>query len=231
LAERELLDRVDRKFLAPIAKIPLLLRAIRNDYRVLTAGDQTWAQYETCYFDTERLTSFHEHMRGRRPRFKIRIRHHTARCRSFLEVKHKDAGGRTFKARVESDFGESNLSEAHLRFLRRHVPSSFGHLTPSVWTNFHRATFLGFTSNERLTIDLGLTFIRGGSSVHRDSLAIIELKQPTASHQTASARALRQLRIREASLSKYCAGVAELHEGANARARHTMKLRLEREFR
>jgi hypothetical protein len=230
LKERELLDRVDRKFLTTTDLVAKFLTAIVNDYHVLGAGNSRWARYETCYFDTPELTSFHEHMRGRRPRFKVRIRHHVERERSFLEVKEKRNSGKTVKARTRHDFRDARLGAEELGFVTEHCPIPAGELEESVWTNFRRATLIGLRTNERITIDLGLRFERGGQSSVPQELAIIELKQPRFSHTTPAALALRALHIREASMSKYCAAVAELHEGARKRARQTMSRRLERIF-
>lgn len=230
IRERELLDRVDRKFLTTTDAVENFLLMILGDYRVLSAGESRWAKYETCYFDTPDLYSFHEHIRGRRPRYKVRIRHHIERKRSFLEVKRKCNSGKTVKARVGREFGNALLDGADLDFIREHCPLEAGQLEQSVWTNFRRATLVGIHTNERITIDLGLTFERGGQSSARHLLAIVELKQPRFSHTTPAALALRALHVRESSMSKYCAAVADLHEGARKRARQAMSRRLERIF-
>jgi len=230
IQERELLDRVDRKFLTTTGVVAQFLAMVVGDYKVLAAGESRWAKYETCYFDTPELFSFHEHIRGRRPRYKVRIRHHVERQRSFLEVKRKCNNGKTIKARVSREFGNAQLAVGDLDFIREHCPFEAAQLEQSVWTNFRRATLIGIHTNERITIDLGLTFERGEQSSARHLLAIVELKQPRFSHTTPAALALRALHVRESSMSKYCAGVADLHEGARKRARQEMSRRLERIF-
>lgn len=228
LGKRELQTRVDRKFLASPSQIAPFLASLQNDFHLLQAGNAGWASYETCYFDTANLVSFHEHLRGRRPRFKVRIRHHNARSRSFLEIKRKVNSGKTEKMRVERDFGQSELLTDDSGFIAQYTPASFVSLRPSVWTNFHRATLLGANHNERLTIDMGLHFVRGSRIWHCKKLAIVEIKQERLNHRTPSVRALRELGIREQSVSKYCTGVASLHEAARPRAKQTMRRRLER---
>src|SRR5690606_14967190 len=127
-------------------------------------------------------------------------------------------------------FGNAQLAVGDLDFIREHCPFEAAQLEQSVWTNFRRATLIGIHTNERITIDLGLTFERGEQSSARHLLAIVELKQPRFSHTTPAAPALRALHVRESSMSKYCAGVADLHEGARKRARQEMSRRLERIF-
>lgn len=195
---------------------------------MLGQGETGWARYETCYFDSPDLRSFREHLRGRRPRFKVRIRHHCARQKSFLELKTKDAGGKTRKARAERDFLDGKLSDTDLRFLGKAAPSALSSLSQSVWTNFDRATFLACHEEERVTVDYNLTFVRGQETREGGSFAIVELKQPRLNHRSVAVLALRSLGIREASLSKYCSAVAALHEAAKPREQRSMDLRLRR---
>lgn len=230
MKERELMDRVDQKFLTTTNVVVKFLEMIVSDYHVLSAGDSRWAKYQTCYFDTPELVAFHEHLRGRLPRYKVRIRHHVEREQSYLEIKQKCPSGKTIKARAKREFGNADLAGKDLGFIGEYCPLPPAELEASVWTNFRRATLIGVHTNERITVDLGLTFERGDQTSSRHQLAIIELKQPRFSHTTPAALALRALHVRQASMSKYCAAVADLHEGARKRARQTMSRRLERIF-
>jgi hypothetical protein len=87
---------------------------------------------------------------------------------------------------------------------------------------------LGAETEERITIDLDLRFERNGQKKANDNLAIIELKQRRLSNSTPAALCLHELHIRERSLSKYCAGVANLHEGARPQYRQLLLKRLSR---
>jgi len=165
LSKRELLQRVDRKFVVSTSLVRPFLDLLGRTHHLLSQGDEGWARYETCYFDTQKLVSFRDHLRGRRPRFKVRIRHHLGRRKSFLELKTKDAGGRTHKSRRERDFGDTALSPSDLAFLTDAAPTQLGRLQESVWTNFDRATFLGTHEVERITVDCNLAFVRGQREV------------------------------------------------------------------
>lgn len=228
LRRRELLDRVDRKFTTSVDSVREFLRGLRGDYHILAAGSAGWARYETCYFDTPELHAFSEHVRGRRPRYKVRIRHHVDRERSFLEIKRKTNGGKTEKARRDRAFRDTTLTEDDRDFIREHSGLPAEVLCPAVWTNFRRATFVGVSTNERITVDVGLSFVKEGEPEQSVSFGIIELKQPRITHSTPAMQVLRSLGVREQSLSKYCAGIAKVHEGASARARLTIEKKLSR---
>ncbi|HSC89567.1 MAG TPA: VTC domain-containing protein [Polyangiaceae bacterium] len=228
LGRRELLERVDRKFVATVEQVHGFVSALGAGYHVLRGGGKSWARYETCYYDTDDLSGFHEHLRGRRPRYKVRVRRHVERRRAFLEVKTKKLGERTEKHRRERDYERLELSADELEFVARRTPFDVERLRPSVWTNFNRATLLGVEGEERLTIDVGLCFERNGARHLPQQLAIIELKQRRCSHAGAVDRALHALGIRERSMSKYCAGVASVHEAARPRYRELLLKRLAR---
>lgn len=228
LAQRELLTRVDRKFVTSVKKVTSFLRGLRDDYHILVAGESGWARYETLYFDTPELVAFHEHVRGRRPRYKVRIRHHVDRGRSFLEIKCKTNAEKTEKARRDRPFRDVTLTEDDRDFIRNNSGLPADSLAAAVWTNFRRATFVGVHTNERITVDVGLSFMKDGSPEHGVSFGIIELKQPRIMHNTPAAQLVRGLGVREQSVSKYCAGVATVHEGAKPRARLTVSRKLTR---
>ena len=90
----------------------------------------------------------------------MRIRHHLDRRCSFLEVKTKGNGGKTKKARRRRAFGDTILSADDRAFVAQACGLDAARLGPSVWTNFRRATFVGVSTNERITVDLELTFQR-----------------------------------------------------------------------
>lgn len=228
LRRRELQTRVDRKFTTTVDAVSEFLAGLRDDYHILAAGSTGWARYETCYFDTPRLDTFHEHVRGRRPRYKVRIRHHVDRERSFLEIKRKTNGGKTEKARRDRAFRDTTLTGDDREFIRTYSGLPAEELRAAVWTNFRRATFVGVSTNERITVDVGLSFMKDGAEEEGVTFGIIELKQPRITHSTPAMQLLRKLGVREQSLSKYCAGVAAVHEGASPRARLTISRKLSR---
>ncbi len=209
LASRVLQRRTDTKFAVTRTRLPALLLALCRSFDLVTAGEARVAQYQTVYFDTFDLRFFNDHVRGRRPRVKVRVRSYPDRELSFIEVKRKTARDETVKAREERE-GPLSLHHRDEVFVGRHV-SIPAPLVPSVRTDFRRITLVGREHEERITIDFGIEF--GTHSARRclPGLAIVELKQPRFRGRSPGALALRQGRARQVSFSKYCVGVALLH--------------------
>lgn len=210
LAERALQQRVDRKFLLPTAALPRLLTGLQCDYQVVCTEGDPAARYRSLYFDTAELDAFHDHRRGRRPRYKLRVRHHVDRRRSFFEIKRKGASGRTDKARSARPFGDHLLGANDAHFVREFCPFLIDHLRPTLWTNFFRATLVGVHTEERLTLDWSLSFVADSHAVDLPGVTIVEVKQARMDHQTPAVAACRGLGLRATSASKYCVAVIRL---------------------
>lgn len=213
LAERSLLCRLDTKFLLSVRDLAPVLDRLVGRYAVLPAGSASLARYQTLYFDTPDLRSFHDHRRGRLPRHKVRVRHYPDRSLSFLEVKTKQTSRRTQKQRLELSPGESSLGPREREFVRRHCDLPASDLWPEVWVYFLRLTLLGLDTEERVTIDLDLTASTAQGVESLDGVAILEVKQAAFSVRTPVMRALSAARIRPTSSSKYCTAIALTRPG------------------
>jgi hypothetical protein len=210
LNARLLLQRTDRKYLLARRDLDDLLSMLAGDYRVLRSAGHLVASYRTVYFDTPDLRTFEDHRRDRRPRCKVRIRHHLDRGLTFLEVKCKGRDGRTSKARLERPFGSEELDADARRLVDRHCALGADRLAPVLALEFRRVTLIGERADERMTIDWDL---RIGSGARRDRLpdvAIVEVKQPRFSNRTPSVRALRAMHVQERGISKYCIALTRL---------------------
>lgn len=210
VAARSLQQRVDRKFLLSAALLQPLLVQLRREYFVLRAGRHVRARYENLYFDTPERQFYDDHRRGRRPRHKVRIRHHVDRQLTFLEVKRKESGGRTTKARLELPFMQASLGAAECRFIEAHASIEASRLVQSVSIAFLRVTVINPHVDERLTLDCNLQF---GDEQRRERLpgvVIAEIKQPRHSNSNGAVAILRTLHAREQALSKYCLATARL---------------------
>jgi hypothetical protein len=203
LAARALLTRVDRKYLLPREALDAVLFSLRDHYGVLRTGTRLAARYSTHYFDTPDLRMYDDHRRGRCPRYKVRLRHHLDRQLSFLEIKRKGTNQQTTKAILSRSFGAPELDPEGGRFIDEHCPIAADSLVSAVSIDFLRATLVGETVNERVTIDWGFDFHHSaGARLAR--AVILEVKQARYSNHTPAIRALRAFRIREHSISKYC---------------------------
>jgi hypothetical protein len=210
LRARTLQQRFDRKYVLAQGQLPSLLEILRTGYHLLTAAGRPVARYETLYFDTPDRQAYHDHRRDRLPRCKVRLRHHLDRECSFLEIKSKRAGGRTTKVRMEMPFGQRELDDEARRFIGAHCAIPVNLLRPCLSLTFLRVTLLSAAIEERVTLDWQVAFRDQSRTATLQDVAIAEIKQRRYSNHDGAARALRQLRIREQRVSKYCVASASL---------------------
>jgi len=232
LARRELLRRVDAKYLVDVARLPELLHELASDYAVLRAGDRSIATYQNLYFDTPELQCFHDHRRGRRIRRKIRIRHYPDRTLSFLEIKIKRGELITDKRRLPIAFASEALATREQSFLEAHAGGLAGELAPILRVDYQRIALVNLDAEERITIDVEITASGeqvplGCDGVPRrfGSAVVVEVKRaPGSRPRTPVMRALAAAGIRECSLSKYCVAVALVRsEVRNNRLRPSLR--------
>lgn len=214
-AAAALRSRFDTKYLVSVEVLPALLERLAGDHAVLEIDGRRAFRYRTAYFDTPQLTSYREHMQGRRLRFKARVRHYVETDVRFFEVKMRMAGGRVDKHRMpHADEPAHALSPGALAFLETCLRECQARQTPeglerALEAEYTRMTLLAREPAERLTIDLGLRLCApdGATSAIDERLAIVESKSAGAS--TLADRHLRALGVRPiGSLSKFCLGVA-----------------------
>ena len=89
-------------------------------------------------------------------------------------------------------------------------------LLPKLWVNYTRLTFVSRKLDERLTIDLNLSFSEGiildkKRSKAFSNLVIAEVKQKKVSFSSPFIRLMANRHTRKLSLSKYCLGISMLH--------------------
>ena len=208
---RDLLSRIDSKFVLPTARMDSLLEALVGGYAALRVPTGALATYETVYFDTPSLQCFHDHRRGRRPRHKIRIRHYPDRRVTFLEVKTKRNEVVTDKYRLALPFGHQVLAADELAFLRVHAGGFVDLLRPTLTIRYRRLSLINLIDHERVTIDLDLEVRSRPEITQRlGHLAVVEVKQSPFCVRTPVMRALHRARVRSCALSKYIVSLALL---------------------
>src|SRR3982751_3280228 len=72
LAVAALTTRVDQKYLVPMELLPDLIARLPDRLAVLSIGGRRLFDYESVYFDTEFFALYHQHVQGRRKRYKAR---------------------------------------------------------------------------------------------------------------------------------------------------------------
>ena len=215
----KLMDRTDTKFLLPRRRIPALLHALLKNYRILEVDGHRLSAYETLYFDTPDLRSYHDHQCGRLNRYKVRQRHYIQSKLLFTEVKHKTNKGRTIKQRIRGHVVHApekvptrlaELDDVSRLFVHQLTAHRLPDLHPVLWVGYQRITLVSCTSVERITLDLGLSFQAGERTKDFANLAIAEVKQDSRQHSEFISL-MKRNGVRSGSLSKYCLGMVSLH--------------------
>ncbi|MDR1737730.1 MAG: polyphosphate polymerase domain-containing protein [Candidatus Symbiothrix sp.] len=205
-----LMDRVDFKFVAPVALLPRLLEAMEPYFKVQIHNGKRIANYATQYLDTPDLDFYLMHQNGKLNRQKIRIRSYQDSQISFLEIKNKNNKGRTKKIRVPVTMSHiqsvDDLHDTRI-FLDQNAIFDSQMLTPTLANSFQRITMVNNLNTERITIDVNLAFENclTGKQTAFDDMVVLELKQDGWQHSDFR-DILINLRIKQQSFSKYCMG-------------------------
>jgi hypothetical protein len=209
-----LMNRVEVKYLFQASKLPQLISLLADDYDVLEIENSRALPYKTTYFDTDDFLFYHQHVRGKLNRYKIRYRKYEITDESFLEIKKKTNKGRTIKWRVENIPGNGTFDTAATDFIGEYSPVSSADIKAKLLNTFSRITFASFRLNERITIDFRISFNSpgGGSGVFLPYIAIAELKKEVASDYSPFKSLIKQLQIYPSGFSKYCIGSALLND-------------------
>ena len=227
IEQRSLLKRVDTKFVMREEKIPELLGHLTANYAAIHVNGSTKSKYQNQYFDTQDFQCLSDHRRGKRPRFKARVRHHVDRQLSFLEVKRKSPSDETEKTRRTRPFLNETLDEEALSFVASCSTLPAKDLLPRLEIHFTRSTLVGLEHNERITVDTNLHFKTDQNTAECPKLAIIEVKQERFHPRSPVMLALQKVRADRLSISKYCLGVHLVIPEANTawygRKIHTLK--------
>lgn len=225
-AQAELLHRYDTKYLIHVNQLPELYTTLAARMSVLEHEGLRCAPYTTRYFDTSDMRTYHDHLKGRRKRFKVRTRYYQDPKDGFLEVKIKKPRGQTLKVRWPYDVSslDAQLGDHEISLINTALRDSFINEVDEPFihtldTTFNRTTLFDTSSLERVTIDtqlmarLCVTNDRG-SRVDSSAVdlgqhcAIIEIKSPTKIGDTH--RIFTHLGIHKSSISKYCVGLSAL---------------------
>lgn len=211
--EAQLLTRVDRKYIVDVDDLPDLFASRPDSWAVLEIDGRRRFGYESVYFDTPALDSYHLTAHRRRRRFKVRSRLYRDSGLCFLEVKVKGSRGRTVKHRIEYDsddrwrIADDVLGRVDELTGRDGVARE---LRPFLVTEYERITLLDRATGSRATVDTDLrcTDIHG-DTVRLDDHAIVESK--SAGGTSSLDKWLWRHRTRPQKVSKFCVGAAALH--------------------
>ncbi|WFE24174.1 polyphosphate polymerase domain-containing protein [Solwaraspora sp. WMMD937] len=217
LIERAALQtRVDRKYVVPLTALPSLLSQLPAGTRVLDIDADRSFRYESIYFDTPWLASYHCAAYRRRRRFKVRTRTYLDSGDCWLEVKINGARDSITKHRLRYLSQDRSTVGPGREFVdevlsREAIPAD-GDFAPTLVTSYRRSTLLlpATTSQRfsRVTIDTELRWRCGSASLTLPQVAVVETKSSAAA--AAADRLLWRGGIRPMRISKYATGLAAL---------------------
>jgi hypothetical protein len=213
-----LLRRVDTKYLLSCDQLEALLRRLERDHDALEIDGRRRFRYRSVYFDTPDLRTFHDHVAGRRPRFKLRTRCYPDGGGCRFEVKVKTEEDETDKRQVDHPpEAPDRLGEDARRLVDEALSDAgterVGDLNPVLRTEFERLTLVARDGTARVTCDLDLELERlpDGPRIRlRGDRVVLETKSEDG--ESAADVALAEQGVDPVSLSKYRTGVDLLVE-------------------
>ncbi|MGW6005963.1 polyphosphate polymerase domain-containing protein [Oerskovia enterophila] len=219
--------RIDRKYVLHRAEARTVLADLverEAGVRVLDIDGRRDFAYESVYFDTPDLTSYHLAAHRRRRRFKVRTRTYLDSGEAWLEVKTRAARGSTVKDRVEHELDARCALGDGRRFVSATlddaaIPAAADlPLSAGLVTRYRRTTlFLPGTAPgapaARATLDTDLTWLLdegtpAGRSAAVPDLVVVETK--TGSTPSCLDHLLWRSGHRPQRISKYGTGLAVL---------------------
>lgn len=209
-----LMNRIDVKYMLHESRVPLILERVADSYQILETSGSRTGTYETVYYDNRRLGFFLDHINGKLNRNKVRTRLYVESDLQFLEVKKKINTGRTKKYRIRIDPNATGFEDEAIQLVHTHSRTGLATLSPVLVNLFNRITLVDRAWSERVTIDLNLQYA-GSTRVYGvgvPGLAIIEIKRNKSGHSM-MAEILRNERVKQTGISKYCLGISLIHPG------------------
>lgn len=214
----KLMERTDTKYIFPYADLPQVLGEMMPNYRLLEIGGIRTHRYESLYFDTPEFHLYLKHQSGKLNRHKIRFRRYVdTGGKIYFEIKFKNNKERTIKKRVKMMESVFEIRDSADQLLQEITPFDASMFQPKLWTNYTRMTFVNKFSQERLTIDTNLHYIKEDKNapelaVHFPQLVIAEAKRDKTAFSSPFIRTMRNRLIREGGISKYCFGIYHLFD-------------------
>jgi hypothetical protein len=209
----KLRDRQDTKFVFNQNILPLLLDKLNPFYQVLEINGMQTFVYDNTYFDSDDFLFYKQHHNENRKRFKVRYRKYSSNIGLYFEIKTKNNKDRTIKKRLLVNERNGSLGEPERRLVSKIIGLPPDQLTPKLELEFSRITLTDYSFNERLTIDTNLSAKNGTYSKIFDQLVISEVKQKKYNPRSDFIRTMRNLKIPEMRISKYCMGILHVYKG------------------
>jgi hypothetical protein len=214
MEEIRLMDRIEKKYIVSVTRIPEILRKADGRYKVLEINDKRDSEYHNVYLDTLDYVFFNQHVTGKLNRQKIRFRSYVNTGSTFLEIKNRSNKSRTVKSRIKSQYSsERGMSNEDFRFIENHLVCKTAELMPVLVNKFSRITLANCEFNERITFDYNIRFYDNEGSMARfPFLAVIEIKRDGAKFGSPIGDIMKEQMIQPSGFSKYCMGSAAMKD-------------------
>ena len=230
-----LLNRIDTKFCAPIELIPPVLNQARENYLVLDINGIKHQVYENIYFDDSNLSTYHWHLFRRLNRYKLRLRKYANTSGlTFFEVKIRTNKNRIVKKRLRCEWTPCLHIASHNEIKNFVAKYNFRNLVledihPVIFMSYKRITLISKEANERITIDTDLSFQSGEKNFSFSRAVFIEVKREGNLTHSHCLKMLKNMKVREGGMSKYCTGMVILNPSLKKNnfmpvLRHYMKI-------
>ncbi len=206
----QLLNRVDRKYIIPLNRLPDVLERMKKDYTVLEIDGCRNFNYNTIYYDTCDYQFYKDHHNGLVNRVKVRCREYKESKLTFFEIKRKSKGYRTDKYRQLIQGAPFEMNDACYKKIReQYSKHPLQELKVALHNRFSRITLVNNRRTERCTIDFGLCFASDESSemIPVNDIAVIEVKQSKAYILSPIVQLLKQMHFYPSNISKYVLGL------------------------
>jgi hypothetical protein len=208
-----MMERLDNKYLLAPAQMHAAIGHFLEHFEILAIDGLRSFRYDSCYFDDAELGNYHDHQRGKRQRFKVRVRRYLDSDLCFLEVKLKDRRGITLKKRWPHQASQfEQLDATELRQIEAVYQHQYGHayglpICQQLRNSYQRVTLVSKTGAERMTIDHTLRFNANGKTIDFPDVFLLETKSHNANGL--ADRILREQHQHPISgCSKYCVGLS-----------------------
>lgn len=207
-----LMNRTDTKYFFHESELPAILMKVCNNYQVLEINACRQMPYSSLYYDTKDFGFYIAHHNGKLNRYKIRLRDYTISGDSFFEIKKKTNKKRTKKLRIRIPYQTKVITDEAHKFLAEKAEIDGKTLVPSLENNFKRVTLAGFASQERVTIDYDINYSIGDMKSCFEGIIVAEVKRSSDGPASPFMKVLRDSGIFKSGFSKYCLGIASVHQ-------------------
>ena len=220
LNDAKLMNRVDSKFMLPIACLPEVLNLLKQHYSVLEIDENRVSTYQNKYLDTQDMTLYNNHHNGKLNRYKVRRRRYVDTDTEFLEVKLKNNKKRTIKNRIQTT-EQADDAKRCAQFIDQQIQTNMNELNSenlmvSQQSGYRRIALANEAEAERLTLDFDLWYqnINASNKVKLPGFFIAELKQKKKSKRSPFYQMMSANNIIPMAFSKYCIGCALLYKSS-----------------